>query len=101
MAYVTSLGQVAEMANCSRPSPTDVIFVAMDALVERIYVEDLIAKRNVTAMSYSCVVHLNCRHSINPRPDRSRLSGLDQKNLEITSSWIMVRQKVEIKPLDS
>ena len=66
---------MAEMANCSQPSPTDVIFVAMDALVERIHVEDLIAKRNATAMSYPSVVHLNCRNSTTPRPDRSRVSG--------------------------
>ena len=49
MAHVTSSGHVAEITKCSRPSQTDVIFVAMDALVERIYVEGLIAKRNVTA----------------------------------------------------
>ena len=46
------------MVKCSRPSQTDVIFVAMDALVERIYVEDPIAKGNVTAMSYSCMFDL-------------------------------------------
>ena len=55
---------------------TDVIFVARDAFVERIYMEDLLAKRNVTAMSYPCVVDLNCRNSNKPRPDRSRVSGL-------------------------
>ena len=54
----------------------DVFFVAMDAFVEKIFVEDLIAKRNVTARSYPCVVDLNCRDSIKPRPDRSRVSGL-------------------------
>ena len=43
------------MAKCSRPSQTDVIFVTKDALFERIYVQDLIAKRNVTALSYPCV----------------------------------------------
>ena len=37
--------------------------------------KDIIAKRNVTAMSYPCLVHLNCRHSIKPRPERSRVSG--------------------------
>ena len=40
-----SEGQVAVVAKCSRQSQTEVIFVAMDALVERIYVEDLIAKK--------------------------------------------------------
>ena len=45
MADVTSSGQVAEMVKCSRPSQTDVIFVAMDAFAEKVYVEDLIAER--------------------------------------------------------
>ena len=31
---------------------------AMDVLVERIYVEGLIADRNVTVMSYPCVLDL-------------------------------------------
>ena len=35
---------------CGRQSKTDVIFVAMDALVQKIYVGDLIARRDVTAM---------------------------------------------------
>ena len=42
-------GQVAEMTNRCTPSQTDVILVVMDALV-RIYEEDLIAPRNVTAI---------------------------------------------------
>ena len=58
IAYVISSSQVAEMAKCSRPPQTDVIFVARDALIERIYVEDLIAKRNVTTRSYPCVLDL-------------------------------------------
>ena len=58
MASVTSSGQVAEMAKCSRASQTDVIFVAMDALVEWIYAEGLLAKSNATAMSYPCVFDL-------------------------------------------
>ena len=58
MAYVTSSYQVAEMAKCSRPSQTNVTFVAMDALVERIYVEDLLANRAATAMLYPCVFDL-------------------------------------------
>ena len=58
MASITLSDQVAEMAKCSRPSQADVIFVAMDALLERIHVEDLIAIRNVTAMSYPCVFDL-------------------------------------------
>ena len=49
MEDVTSSGQVAEMATCSPWSQTDVIFVAMDALV-RIYEDDLTAKRDVAAM---------------------------------------------------
>ena len=43
--------QVAEMAKRCIPSQTDVIFVAIDALV-RIYEDDLIATRCVTAMQY-------------------------------------------------
>ena len=39
-------------------------------------------------------------NSTKPRPDRSRVHG-EQKNLEISSSWIMVRQKLEIKLLES
>ena len=39
------------MAKRCTPSQTDVIFVAMDALM-RIYKDDLIAKRSVTAMQY-------------------------------------------------
>ena len=58
MACVTSSGQVAEMVKCSRPSQTDVIFVAMDAFAEKVYVEDLIANKNVTAKSYLCVLDL-------------------------------------------
>ena len=34
-----------------------------------------LARENVTAMSYPCVVHLNCRHTTKPRPDRSSVSG--------------------------
>ena len=36
MAHATSSGHAAEMAKCSGPSQTDVIFVAMDALDERV-----------------------------------------------------------------
>ena len=64
MAYVMSSGQVAEMAKSSRPSQTDVIFVAMDAVVERIYEDDLIAKRNVTAMLYLCAFDLSCPNQL-------------------------------------
>ena len=46
------------MEKCNRPSQTTVIFAAVDALVEKIYVEDFIANRNVTAMSYPCVFDL-------------------------------------------
>ena len=49
MACVTSSGQVAEMVKCSRPSQTESIFVATDAFAGKVYVEDLIAKRNMTA----------------------------------------------------
>ena len=41
MAYVTSSGQVTEMVKCSRWSQADVIFVAMKALAEKVYVEYL------------------------------------------------------------
>ena len=50
--------RMAGMAKFCPHSQTDIIFVAMNALVERINVEDLIAKRNVTAMSYPCVLDL-------------------------------------------
>ena len=46
------------MSKCSRSSQADVIFVAMDALVEKINVENVIAKRNATAMSNPCVFDL-------------------------------------------
>ena len=58
MAYATSSGQVAEMAKCSRPSQTDVIFVAKNDLAEKVFVEDFIANRNATAKSYPCVFDL-------------------------------------------
>ena len=58
MAYVTSSGQVAEMVKCSRPSQTESIFVTTDAFAEKVYVENLSAKRNVTAKSYPCVFYL-------------------------------------------
>ena len=58
MACVTSSGQVAEMVKCSRPSQTESIFVATDAFAGKVYVEDLSAKRNVTARSYPCVLDL-------------------------------------------
>ena len=41
--------QVAEMTKRCTPSHTNVIFVVMDVIV-RIYEDDLIAKRNVTAI---------------------------------------------------
>ena len=39
------------MVKFSRPSQTDVIFVAMSDFAGKVYVEDLIANRNVTAKS--------------------------------------------------
>ena len=56
--HVTSSSPVAETAKCSRPSNTDLMFVAMEVLVERIHVEDLIVNRNATARSYPCVLGL-------------------------------------------
>ena len=56
--HVTSEGQVTVVAKCSRQSQTDVIFVTMDDLVERIYVDNLIAKRSVTAKKYPCAFDL-------------------------------------------
>ena len=53
-----SEGQVAVMVECSRPWQTDVIFVAMNDLAEKVHVEDLIANRNATAKSYPCVFDL-------------------------------------------
>ena len=44
IAHFTSVVQVAVVAKFSRQLQTDVILVAMDALVERICVDDLIAK---------------------------------------------------------
>ena len=58
MAYVTSSGQVAEMARCSRPSQTDVTFVVMKAFAEKVYVEDFIANRSLTAKSKTCWLDL-------------------------------------------
>ena len=49
-----SVGQVAVKVKYSRPSQTDVIFVAMNDLADQVYVEDLIANRNVTSKSYAC-----------------------------------------------
>ena len=46
------------MEKCSRPSQTTLIFAAVDALVENISLEDFIADRNVTVMSYPCVFDL-------------------------------------------
>ena len=58
--------KVAEMAKRCTPSQTDVIFVAMDALV-KIYEDDLIATGNVTAMlcpySLAHVSRLSSLHS--------------------------------------
>ena len=46
---LTASGQVAEMEKRCTPSQTDVTFVAMDAFV-KVYEDDLIATRSVTAM---------------------------------------------------
>ena len=75
MAYVSSSGQVAEMAKCSRPSQTDVLFVAMDPLL-RDLCRGPHCQENTIAMSQPCVVDLSCRNSIEPRPDRSHVSEL-------------------------
>ena len=53
-----SEGQVEVLVNCSRPRQTDVIFVAMNDLAEKVYVEHLIAGRKATVKSYPCVFHL-------------------------------------------
>ena len=75
-SHVTSEGQVAVVAKCSRPSQTAFIFVAMEALVERIYVDDLIAKRNVTAMSYPSVFDLSLPNQLaDCESERSRVSS--------------------------
>ena len=55
-----SEGQVVVMSNCSRPSQTDVIFVAMNDLAEKVHVEVLIAIQDVTVKSYPGVVDLTC-----------------------------------------
>ena len=47
---LTSSGQVAGIAKCFPQSQREVIFVAMDAFVERIHEDDPTAKRNVIAM---------------------------------------------------
>ena len=52
--------QVAVMVKCSRPSRTDVIFVAMNDLAEKVYVEVLITSNDVTVKSYPGVVDLTC-----------------------------------------
>ena len=46
---LASSGQVAGMVKCCPQSQTDVTFVVMDAIVG-LDEDDLIAKRNVTAM---------------------------------------------------
>ena len=53
-----SEGQVAPMVKCSRPSQTDVIFVAMNDHAEKVQVEDLVSNANVTVKSYPCVFDL-------------------------------------------
>ena len=44
------------MMQYSRPSKTDVVFVAMDVFVEKVYEEDLSDNKNVTAKSYPLCV---------------------------------------------
>ena len=67
---LTASGQVAEMEKRCTPSQTDVIFVAMDAFV-KVYEDDLIATRSVTAMQcpYS-LAHVSHLSSILARPGR-------------------------------
>ena len=67
-------------------SQTDVIFVATDALV-RIYEDDLIAKRNVTAMYCPYAFDLSCPNqlTVNQNAHVFRLSS------------ILARQKMRMK----
>ena len=44
-----------KLVKCSRPPQADVIFVAVDALAEEVYVEDFTANRIVIAKSFPCV----------------------------------------------
>ena len=46
------------MVKCSRPSRTDVIFVAMNDFAEEENVEVLITSNDVTVKSHPCVVDL-------------------------------------------
>ena len=55
---LTWSGQVAGMTKCYSLSQTDVIFVATDARILKIYEDSLIAARNVTAKTYPCVFDL-------------------------------------------
>ena len=50
--------QVTVMVKCGRPSQTDVMFVAMNDLAEKVYVEDLIANKIASANLYPCVFDL-------------------------------------------
>ena len=54
--------QVSEMAKRCTPSQTDVLFVAMDALV-RTFEDDLIATRIVTAIPQPYALGLSCIHA--------------------------------------
>ena len=51
---------MAVIVKCSRPSQTDVIFVAMNDLAEKENVEVLITIQDVTVKSHPCVVDLTC-----------------------------------------
>ena len=60
LSYTTSPseGQASAMVKCCRPWQTDVIFVAMNDLDERVCVDDLFLNRNATAKSYPCAFDL-------------------------------------------
>ena len=78
--------QVAEMAKRCTPSQTDVIFVAMDALV-MIHEDDLIAMNSVTAMPLPCALDRSCPNQLtaNRHAHASCLSS------------ILARQKMRMK----
>ena len=78
--------QVAGTARFCPQSQTDVIFVAMDALV-RIYEDDLIAKRNVVAMQYPCAFDLSLTNQL----------IANQNALALRLGFILARQKMRMK----
>ena len=88
--YSQQTGQVAEMTKRYSPSQTDVIFVVMDALL-RIYEDDLIATRNVTAVLYPYAFHPSC-------PNQPTANWRDH---EVRVCSIPAKQKMRMRMMQS